>query len=96
MSSTQQRASTGAGLCSTARGPRASNADLARLTWIVPNPTVRFVDADDDVCNVGDLWRALPDAELVQEIPLIQLDGRQPISLGFSAGGQWTSDPDRD
>lgn len=67
-------------------------AETAKLSWAIPDPDPGFVDADDGVCNVSSIWKAIDQGKEDQQLPLKTLAGTDPFTLTFSGDGQWTQD----
>jgi hypothetical protein len=91
--------------CSTAferfGGPRelgfvleadSPKAEKAKLRWFVANPSIGFVDYDDSVCTVQDIWHGLSDGKTTQQVPLELFAGTQPFLLEFKGDDQFTED----
>lgn len=72
-----------------ADSPKAAKA---KLTWFVADPTIGFVDYQDSVCNVQDIWHPLSQAKLEQELPLEWFAGTQPLLLEFKGDDQFAED----
>ncbi len=70
----------------------SKDAENATLTWAIPNPSVGFVDADDSVCNVGEIWDGLASEKEQQQVPLAKLAGTEPLTLTFTGDGAWAAD----
>ena len=70
----------------------SKNAPTATLHWTIQDPSVGFFDADDSVCNVSEIWKALDYDALQQEVPMSKLSGTEPVTLTFQGGGEWTTD----
>ena len=45
-------------------------AETAKLSWAIPDPDPGFVDADDGVCNVSSIWKAIDQGKEDQQLPL--------------------------
>jgi hypothetical protein len=67
-------------------------AELAKLTWGVPDPTIGFVDYDDSVCNVQDIWHPLLLEKTQQDVPLSWFAGTTPFLLEFKGDDQFAED----
>jgi hypothetical protein len=91
--------------CSTAferfGGPRelgfvleaaSPKAEKAKLDWFIANPEIGFVDYENSVCNVQNIWHGLADAKTEQEVPLELFAGTQPFLLEFKGDDQFTED----
>ena len=51
-----------------------------------------FVDYDDSVCTVQDIWHPLTLGKTTQEVPLELFAGTQPFLLEFKGDDQFTED----
>jgi hypothetical protein len=72
-----------------AASPKAATA---KLTWAIPNPSIGFVDYDDSVCNVQDIWHGLAPTKPEQEVPLAWFAGTTPFLLEFKGDDQFGED----
>jgi CARDB len=70
----------------------SKDAPTATLHWSVQDPSVGFIDADDSVCNVSQIWKGLDYDALQQEVPMSKLSGTAPVTLSFQGGGDWAAD----
>jgi len=70
----------------------SATAETATLSWAIPDPDPGFIDADDGVCNVSSIWKAIDQGKEDQQVPLTTLAGSDPFTLSFSGDGQWTQD----
>jgi hypothetical protein len=64
----------------------------ATLTWAVPTPEVGFVDFDDSVCNVRNIWHSLEQEKIQQKLPLEWFAGSAAFVLQFDGDDQWGED----
>jgi hypothetical protein len=70
----------------------SKDAPTATLTWSLPDPDPGYFDADDSVCNVFSIWKALDAGQERQEVPLSRLAGTAPFTLTFDGDATWTAD----
>lgn len=70
----------------------SASAQTATLRWAIPDPDVGFFDADEEVCYVFEIWKALDADEDRQQIPLSKLKSGNPVTLTFKGSGDWTAD----
>jgi hypothetical protein len=70
----------------------SATAENATLSWTMPDPDPGFFDADDSVCNVFSIWKAIEQEKQEQQVPLKTLAGTDPFTLTFDGDGQWTQD----
>jgi hypothetical protein len=91
--------------CSTAferfGGPRelgfvleaeSAKAKTAKLRWFIANPEIGFVDYDDSVCTVQNIWHGLSPGKTTQEVPMEWFAGTQPFLLEFKGDDQFVED----
>jgi hypothetical protein len=67
-------------------------ADAATLSWLVSDPGIGFVDYDDSVCNVQDIWHPLAREKTQQQVPLAWFAGTTPFILEFKGDDQFGED----
>ncbi|HTE61229.1 MAG TPA: hypothetical protein VK631_12830 [Solirubrobacteraceae bacterium] len=67
-------------------------ADAATLSWLVADPGIGFVDYDDSVCNVQDIWHPLAREKTQQQVPLSWFAGTTPFILEFKGDDQFGED----
>jgi len=70
----------------------SKDAENATLTWALDSPAVGFVDADDAVCNVQEIWHGLTPGKNEQQVPLAKLAGTEPVTLTFTGDSQFAED----
>jgi hypothetical protein len=70
----------------------SASAQTATLSWAIPDPDPGFFDADESVCYVFSIWKAIDAGKEDQEVPLSKLAGTEPFTLTFDGDGQWTQD----
>jgi hypothetical protein len=67
-------------------------AATAKLSWIVGDPSIGFVDYDDSVCNVQEIWHPLLREKTQQDVPLAWFAGTTPFILEFKGDDQFAED----
>ena len=70
----------------------SKDAENATLTWALSSPSVGFVDATDEVCNVQEIWHGLSPGRNEQQVPLAKLAGTEPVTLTFTGDSQFGED----
>lgn len=70
----------------------SEDAKTAVLRWAIPDPDVGFFDADEEVCYVFEIWKALDNDEDRQEIPMAKLKSGDPVTVTLEGNGSWTAD----
>ena len=64
----------------------------AKLTWVIADPSVGFVDYGPEVCNVSEIWKGMALEDGQQTVPLATLEDTEPFTLRFQGDKAWSSD----